>query len=138
MPGKVAWPAGYSSVGEAKSKRRRHAAVLTAHPWCIYCGGINPADTIEHMPPIAMFDDNQRPKGLEFSACQDCNNGTRLSDTVASLLARSYPDASKPDDLERLLGGVRNNIPGLIEEMLAVGAGHRDIPSMPMAPANCE
>jgi hypothetical protein len=68
------------------------------------------------MPPIAMFDDNQRPKGLEFPACRDCNNGTRLSDTVASLLARTYPDAQTPDDLERLLSGVRNNIPGLLEE----------------------
>ena len=118
-------------MGEAKRKRRRHAAVLAAHPWCIYCGGIHPADTIEHMPPIAMFDDRQRPRGLEFSTCRECNNGTRLSDTVAALLARAYPDAPKPDDLERLLRGVRNNVPGLLEEMHLGAAGHRDIPSMP-------
>src|SRR5262249_2041266 len=122
-------------MGEAKLKRRRHAAILTAHPWCIYCGGTHAATTIEHMPPIAMFDDNQRPKGLEFPACRDCNNGTRLADAVASLLARAYPDARTPDDLERLLRGVRNNIPGLLEEMQVGGAGqalvHPNIPSMP-------
>jgi hypothetical protein len=118
-------------MGEAKAKRRAHASILKAHPWCIYCGGVYPADTIEHMPPIAMFDDNQRPKGLEFPACRDCNNGTRLSDTAASLLARAYPDAKRPNDLERLLRGVRNNIPGLLEEMHVGDAGDRDIPSMP-------
>jgi hypothetical protein len=42
---------------------------------------------------------------------------------AASLLARAYPDARTPDDLKRLLGGARNNIPGLIEEMVDAGAG---------------
>src|SRR5262245_18492520 len=106
------WP--NPSIGEAKLKRRRHAAILTAHPWCIYCDGTHAATTIEHMRPIAMFYDNQRRKGLEFPACRDCNAGTSLSDTVASLLARTYPDARTPDDLERLLSGVRSNIPGLL------------------------
>ena len=54
-------------MSEAKVKRRAHAAILKAHPWCIYCGGIYPANTIEHMPPIAMFDGKKRPKGLEIS-----------------------------------------------------------------------
>ena len=108
-------------MGEAKEKRRAHAVILTAHPWCIYCG--MKANTIEHMPPRAMFDKRQRPKGLEFPTCRDCNNGTSLSDMAASLLARAYPDARTPDDLKRLLGGARNNIPGLIEEMVDAGAG---------------
>jgi hypothetical protein len=106
-----------TSMSEAKVKRRAHAAILEKHPWCIYCGGAHHADTIEHMPPIAMFDGRQRPKGLEFPTCRKCNNGTSLSDTVAALLARVYPDAPSPDDLKRLLRGVRNNIPGLLEEM---------------------
>ena len=108
-------------MGEAKEKRRAHAVILTAHPLCIYCG--MKANTIEHMPPRAMFDKRQRPKGLEFPTCRDCNNGTNLSDMAASLLARAYPDARTPDDLKRLLGGARNNIPGLIEEMVDAGAG---------------
>jgi hypothetical protein len=114
-------------MGEAKARRRAHASILKAHPWCIYCGGVQPADTIEHMPPIAMFYDRQRPKKLEFPTRRECNNGTRLSDTVASLLARAYPDAPTPDDLERLLRGVRNNIPGLIEEMMSKPARAGDL-----------
>jgi hypothetical protein len=107
---------------------------LEANPWCIYCGGTHPADTIEHMPPIAMFDARQRPKGLEFSTCHDCNNGTRVADMVASLLGRVYLDAD-PADLERLLRGVANNVPGLLQEMEVAKAGQefarRDIPQMP-------
>jgi hypothetical protein len=121
-------------MGEAKSKRRVHAAILKEHPWCIYCGGVHPANTIEHMPPIAMFDGRQRPKGLEFPTCRECNNGTRLSDKVASLLGRVYPDA-RPDELKRLLRGVANNVPGLLEEMQVDQVGqelaHRNISSMP-------
>jgi hypothetical protein len=123
-------------MGEAKIKRRAHAAILALHPWCIYCGGKNAAQTIEHMPPIAMFDGRQRPKGLEFPTCRDCNHGTRLSDLVASLLSRVYPDARRPEELKGLLGGVANNVPGLIDEMLDVGvaegvAALRQIPSPP-------
>ena len=103
-------------MGEAKSKRRTHAATLKKCPWCIYCGGVHPADTIDHMPPIGMFDGRQRPKGLEFPACRECNNGTGLSDKIASLLRRVYPDA-RPDEVKRLLRGVANNVPGLLEEM---------------------
>ena len=121
-------------MGEAKVRRRGHAAILKAQPWCIYCGGIYPADTIEHMPPIAMFDGRQRPKGLEFPTCRECNNGTRLSDMVASLLGRAYPDA-RPDELKRLLHGVANNVRGLLEEMqvdqVEQELAHRNIPSMP-------
>jgi hypothetical protein len=97
--------ADYPPMSEAKIKRRAHAAILEKHSWCIYCGGASRADTIEHMPPISMFNGRQRPKGLEFPTCRECNNGTSLSDTVASLLARAYPDAPKADDLKRLLGG---------------------------------
>jgi hypothetical protein len=103
-------------MGEAKLKRRAHAKILEKYPWCIYCGGVHPADTIEHMPPISMFDRRQRPKGLEFPTCLGCNNGTRLSDLVASVLGRAYPNAL-PEDLQNLLKGVSNNVPGLLEEM---------------------
>lgn len=125
-------------MGEAKIKRRAHTAKLAEYPWCIYCGGVQPATTIEHMPPIAMFDGRQRPKGLEFPACRECNNGTSHSDQVASLMGRVYPDAAHQqgrDDIKRLLSGVGKNVPGLLREMQMGRAAQkfalRDIPSMP-------
>jgi hypothetical protein len=53
------------AMGEAKEKRRAHAVILTAHPWCIYCG--MKANTIEHMPPRAMFDKRPKAEGIRIS-----------------------------------------------------------------------
>ena len=105
-------------MGEARARRRTHARLLGSSPWCIYCG--DSADTIEHMPPKQMFIRKQRPKGLEFSSCQKCNNGTGKSDLVASLLGRLSVDPSADDEaaeFKKLLSAVRNNVPGLLEEM---------------------
>jgi hypothetical protein len=125
-------------MGEAKAKRRAHANLLAKNPLCIYCAGADQATTVEHMPPIMMFDQRHRPKGLEFSTCAECNHGTRLTDLVASLLGRVYPDSEsdpRKEELKKLLSAVSNNVPGLLEEMLADEAEqHRarlDIPNMP-------
>jgi len=82
------------NLGEARARRRAHAQLLSSSPWCIYCGGSQPADTIEHMPPVMMFIRKQRPKGLEFPSCRKCNNGTSKSDLVASLVGRLSVDPS--------------------------------------------
>jgi len=85
-------------LGEARARRRAHAQLLSSSPWCIYCGGSQPADTIEHMPPVMMFIRKQRPKGLEFPSCRECNNGTSKSDLVASLLGRLSVHPSADDE----------------------------------------
>ena len=67
-----------------------------------------------------MFRLRQRPKGLEFPACEGCNNGTGLSDLVASLMGRMYPnqpDEAGREEIKKLMGAVSNNVPGLLEEM---------------------
>jgi hypothetical protein len=115
-------------VGQAKLKRQAHAAILAHHSGCIYCAGTNAATTIEHMPPIAVFEGKQRPKGFEFPACGPCNNGTSHSDLVAALLARIWPDADseiQKKDLKKLLGAVANNIPQLLSEMSIGRAGEK-------------
>jgi hypothetical protein len=50
-----------------------------------YCGGMNEATTIDHMPPITIFDHRQRPRGLESSACKPCNSGGRLAEQIVGL-----------------------------------------------------
>lgn len=111
--------------------------MLEKHPWCIYCGSSTQI-TVEHMPPIQMFRLRLRPKGLEFPACQECNNGTSHSDLVASLMGRMYPDATgtaAEQEVRKLFAAVSNNIPGLLQEMEIGRAGQkiarRDIPNMP-------
>lgn len=99
--------------------RNRHKAVFD-YPWCIYCGGQTVATTVDHVPAIMMFDQRIRPKGLEFPSCAACNNGTRKSELVASLLSRVFPDATSSKDqaeVKQLFSSVNNNIPGLLEEM---------------------
>jgi hypothetical protein len=125
-------------MGEAKQKLRAHAAILADAPGCIYCAGENVATTIEHMPPISMFEGRQRLKGFEFPACQACNNNTGHSDLVAAMLSRLWPDAEseiQKRDVKKLVSAVSNNIPLLLTEM-EVGRGgqkmarkHHNIPA---------
>jgi hypothetical protein len=124
-------------MGEAKRKRLTLAAMLAASPHCIYCAGANRARTIEHMPPIQLFEGRQRPKGLEFPACESCNSQTGHSDLVASMLARCLPAADTTThrrDLVKILSAVSNNVPGLLEEMQVhrgaekLARKHHDIP----------
>jgi hypothetical protein len=115
-------------MGEAKLKRQAHAAILAEHSGCIYCAGTNAATTIEHMPPISVFEGRQRPKGFEFPACAPCNNGTSHSDLVAAMLARVWPDADseiQKKDVKKLLSAVANNIPQLLREMSVGRAGEK-------------
>lgn len=107
-------------MGQAKLKRQTQAGLLASNHGCIYCAGAVVATTIEHMPPISLFEGRQRPKGLEFPACEACNNGTGHSDLVAAMLARTWPDTSKEiqeRDVKKIFSGLANNIPGLFAEM---------------------
>jgi hypothetical protein len=115
-------------MGQAKLKRQAHAAILANHLGCIYYAGLNVATTIEHMPPISVFEGRQRPKGFEFPACGQCNNGTSHSDLVAAMLARIWPDADseiQKKDVKKLLSAVANNIPQLLHEMNVGRAGEK-------------
>jgi hypothetical protein len=107
-------------MGQATEKRKSQAKLLASGPGCIYCAGAATATTIEHMPPISLFEGRQRPKGLEFPACAACNNGTGHSDLVASMLARTWPDAnsqSQRKDVFKIFKAIANNVPGLLQEM---------------------
>jgi 5-methylcytosine-specific restriction endonuclease McrA len=115
-------------MSESKQRRRRHQHILKGNPTCIYCGGVSPATTVEHMPPRVIFWGKDRPKGLEFPSCEQCNNSTRLSDQVAGLMSRIYPDSANPEhgeEVRRLLRAISNNCPGLLEEMKIGRAGQK-------------
>ncbi len=115
-------------MGESKRKKRSHASIRNACSYCIYCGGTTPAATIDHMPPRMMFRGKHRPQGLEFASCHACNAGTKHSDLVASMIGRFAPDSEMTHDEEefkKVLGSIKNNIPGLLEEMQISRAGQK-------------
>jgi hypothetical protein len=74
-----------------------------------------------------MFRGRHRPKGLEFPSCRECNARTSHSDLVASLIGRVFPDGDDrdQDDLGRILRGISNNLPGLLDEMHIGRAGQK-------------
>lgn len=107
-------------MGEKKRRLRTHAEILAGNPGCIYCAGEYSATTIEHMPPISVFEGRDRPKGLEFPACEGCNGGTKHSDLVAAMLARCWPILDSEvhrRDIKKIFQAVANNIPELLREM---------------------
>lgn len=107
-------------MGEAKRRRRAHQKVFEKCPNCIYCGGENPATTVEHMPPRMMFRGKERPKGLEFASCCFCNEGTRHADLIASTIGRVFPDSTtemERAEYKQLIKAIKNNVPKVLEEM---------------------
>jgi hypothetical protein len=108
-------------VGESKRRLLSRAEMLRTHPWCIFCGGETPATTTDHVPPITVFDTRQRPKGLEFPACDGCNSGSRPTDQIVGYLSRLFPNSttsSSQAELKKILRGISNNQPELLKEML--------------------
>jgi hypothetical protein len=108
-------------MGEAKAKGRRHAQKREEQPFCVYCGGDSPTETIDHMPPITIFAGRRRPRGLEFGACTGCNAGSKGAEQILGMLSRLYPDVQpdREDEFRDILQGVKNNHPALFEEMQA-------------------
>jgi hypothetical protein len=102
-------------------KKRRSERFRSANPTCCFCGGQNDTETIDHQPAAIFFDGRQRPKGLEVPACRKCNNRTGKSEQVAALVARLYPDPvgeESEKETKSLFRAIRNNNPGLLEEMV--------------------
>src|SRR5690606_32679090 len=109
-----------SMSGEARQKRKRHSEILQAAQGCIYCAGQRRAAQIDHMPPRMMFQLSQRPKGLEFPSCGQCNQGTSRLDVVASFMARTFPgiaDPAESTEWEKVMKEVDRVAPGLLQEM---------------------
>lgn len=79
---------------------------IKRHPICCFCGGAEPAATIEHLPARIIFPKKHRPKGLEFPACAACNAQTRGDDSVLAVVAQA-------------LGSTRTDVPLIDEDTLA-------------------
>ena len=108
-------------MGESKAKKRRHSKVLQGVKGCIYCAEVGPAEQVDHMPPRAMFRMSQRPKGLEFPSCADCNQGTSRLDVVATFMARTFPGIegqSDEQEWDKVMKEVARVAPDLPKELV--------------------
>jgi hypothetical protein len=109
-------------MGEArlKSKRReeRRKELLAKHPSCYFCGGLNPSESIDHVPPESCFPSGYHPEDFEFAACDACNQGGRKHDQIFGLYSGlldfdEQKFGNEPDQarLNKLVKGVRRNHP---------------------------
>lgn len=110
-------------MGEAK--RRRNVILerlCSEQSFCVFCGGITRGTTVDHVPPITCFDRKDRPGGLEFLACLDCNSGSRIDDLILGMMSRLFPTHPATPSGHKEFGvhaqAVRNNAPEVIRELL--------------------
>lgn len=116
-------------MGEKKQKLRSHRVLLEKAKRCVYCSSTGPF-TLEHMPPIGMFKNRDRPKGWEFACCKRCNNGTAGVDAVAQLFAMVEPFTENPwksSKFSQVLTSVQDTAPDVAKELRASHLSHRDI-----------
>lgn len=106
-----------------RSRKSRSAReILAHHARCIYCP--NAADTVEHMPSKALFRAKDRPSGLEFPSCKDCNNRTSAADSLVAFLARIHKHHDDPDGWQvregiKYLLAAEQGARGLVREFFA-------------------
>lgn len=114
-------------MGERKNRSRSQKTILDEAVRCIYCD--NAPSSIEHMPPLAMFQGRARPSGMEYPACKKCNNGTSASDLVASFVAHISPVDDDRDwrtsAAQRFVPNLKRKAPGLLAEMLGQASKQR-------------
>lgn len=105
-------------MGEAKHRKTFSQRIREDQPFCIFCGGKTPSETVEHYPPRSIFDGKHRPQGMEFGACKECNEASREADLVAATLSRMMPNpktAAGREEVRKLINSVCR-IPGFAQE----------------------
>jgi len=103
------------------TRSQQRAAFLTANPWCAFCGGQEPATTVEHCPPKSLFQFKNWPEGFEFPACLSCNKDSADQDAVIAMLARIHADEMQGNADNRMVGlmlNINKQFPGVIGRMV--------------------
>lgn len=104
-------------MGQSRNRLQR---MISDHPFCAFCGGDAPTTSVEHMPSRILFDSKQRPKGMEFPSCGDCQESTRKAELVVALLSRLYPEPEtqrQREEIREIMRSAEHNNRGLLAEM---------------------
>lgn len=114
-------------MGEAALRRSATAKLLEKYPRCCFCGGLAPAETREHYPPISLFDNSLRPNQLIVPACRKCNGVSRTADLVTALIARwkfSFETSqTEAADYKKLANRLKYQAPDIVAEWLKHSTG---------------
>jgi hypothetical protein len=108
-------------MGQAASKKARHAAILKNETRCCLCEGSRQAITIDHVPARVCFIGKAGPEEFEFPSCLQCNNLSSRSEQVTGLYIRISDHDEKNfsgKELNKLITGVANNDPDCLPLML--------------------
>ena len=77
---------------------------------------------MDHVPSKQTFRLKSRPQGLEFPACDQCNQSTGSHESVAALMARAMAGRPYNDqetkEIRKLLLAVDSNRHGLLQELV--------------------
>lgn len=112
-------------MGEARFKAMNDRDyALSRSLFCIFCGGVKPANSAEHYPPKAVFTERRFPEGYVFPACQECNSGSRHQDKVIAFLSRMSPsvDEKLPSEILKLFKSLLNERPKDIRQFFTLSA----------------
>lgn len=71
-----------ASMMRAMKRLSKTKRFLLGHPYCCFCGGVEPSTTIDHVPPKACFPEGYWPEEFEFPACEKCNGESRRDDQL--------------------------------------------------------
>ena len=129
---------------EREPRKSRKQRFLEEHPVCCFCGGGAKSVERDHVPPQACFPKDLVPDGIEFPACEACNDVSRPYDQVFGYYAMlsDYDHSNlNVDRAKRLHQGLRNNSPRAVPEfphsaneirtyMKQIGQPRRSCPSM--------
>lgn len=121
----------------AQNKQRQRREFFAQHPMCIFCAGVAPATTLDHVPSRRMFHQKNWPEGYVFPSCKRCNQETKDAEQVMALISRMAPDAkTEKERLEvlTLAKAISNNYPGVLKEMRATSEQTAEYRSKPWLP----
>lgn len=100
------------------AKRVRLEQLKASDRLCYFCG-TRPTETEDHVPSRECFLSRVGPEGFSFPACRICNNGAGPMEQVVALYLHlsNHSGNTSPEQLSKLVQGVRNNNPDLLPKI---------------------
>lgn len=108
--------AGASKIKQASAR----ALAFAKSDYCIFCGGVVSATTVDHCPPRSVFINREWPESFVFPACETCNSESREAENLLGFLTRLYSatdGANEAKVLEKYIKTLRANYPQELRKM---------------------